>query len=183
VIGVADPDYSQLLMANDILGGAGFLSRLFQNLREDKGYTYGASTSTGNHYRSAVWTFSADVATEATGPSLTEFFREIRRLQSQAPADDEMERIRGYRGGIFVLANASRGGIIGTLAFMNFHDLPDSYLTEYTERLARISPEQISEIAASQWPVGGMTIVVVGDRSVIDEQLTKVPEIAPYLSD
>ncbi|UCC14098.1 MAG: insulinase family protein [Gammaproteobacteria bacterium] len=183
VIGVADPDYSQLLMANDILGGAGFLSRLFQNLREDKGYTYGASTSTGNHYRSAVWTFSADVATEATGPSLTEFFREIRRLQSQAPADDEMERIRGYRGGIFVLANASRGGIIGTLAFMNFHDLPDSYLTEYTERLARISPEQVSEIAASQWPVGGMTIVVVGDRSVIDEQLTKVPEIASYLSD
>jgi predicted Zn-dependent peptidase len=183
VIGVADPAYSRLMMANDILGGAGFLSRLFQNLREDKGYTYGPSTSTGNNYRSAVWNFSADVATEATGPSLREFFKEIRRLQTVAPTADEMARIRGYRGGIFVLANASRGGIIGTLSFMDFHGLPDSYLTEYTERLARVTPEQVSGIASSQWPVEGMTIVVVGDRSVIDQQLSEVAEIAPYLSD
>ena len=183
VIGVADPDYSQLMMANDILGGAGFLSRLFQNLREDKGYTYGASTSTANNYRSAVWQFNADVATEATGPALTEFFRELRRIKTEPPTEQEMQRIRGYRGGIFVLANASRGGIIGTLGFMDFHDLPDTYLTEYMSRLGKVTAADVNSMATSQWPVDGMTVVVVGDRSVIDGQLALVEELAPLLAD
>lgn len=182
VIDVADPDYTRLVMANDILGGAGFLSRLFQNLREDKGYTYGASTRTTNNYRSAVWRFSADVATEATGPALNEFFKELRRIKTQLPAGEEMQRIRGYRGGIFVLANASRGGIIGTLGFMDFHGLPDSYLTEYLSRLAEVTPAQVNAVASSQWPVEGMTMVVVGDRSIIDDQLAKVEELAPLLA-
>jgi len=183
VIGVVDPDYSQLMMANDILGGAGFLSRLFQNLREDKGYTYGASTGTSNNYRSAVWQFSADVATEATGPALTEFFRELHRIKTQPPSAEEMQRIRGYRGGIFVLANASRGGIISTLGFMDFHGLPDTYLTEYLSRLGRVTAAEVNAMATSQWPVDGMTIVVVGDRSVIDGQLARVEELAPMLTD
>jgi predicted Zn-dependent peptidase len=183
VIGVADPDYSQLMMANDILGGAGFLSRLFQNLREDKGYTYGASTGTSNNYRSAVWQFSADVATEATGPALSEFFKELRLIKTQAPSAEEMQRIRGYRGGIFVLANASRGGIIGTLGFMDFHGLPDTYLTEFLSRLGKVTATQVNAMASSQWPVDGMTIVIVGDRSVIDGQLAQVEELAPLLAD
>jgi predicted Zn-dependent peptidase len=183
VIGVDDTGYSRLMMANDILGGAGFLSRLFQNLREDKGYTYGASTSTSNNFRSAVWRFRADVATEATGPALAEFFKELARIQHQPPDPAEMDRIRGYRGGIFVLANASRGGIIGTLAFMDFHELPDSYLTEYLSRLDAVTAAQVNEVAESQWPVAEMTIVVVGDRSVIDGQLAELEELAPYLPD
>ncbi len=183
VIGVADPDYSQLMMANDILGGAGFLSRLFQNLREDKGYTYGASTQTRNNYRSAVWQFSADVATEATGPALTEFFRELALIKSVPPSAGEMQRIRGYRGGIFVLANASRGGIIGTLAFMDFHGLPDTYLTEYLGRLGKVTATEVNTMATGQWPVDGMTIVVVGDRGVIDGQLAQVEALAPLLAD
>lgn len=183
VIDVTDPDYTRLVMANDILGGAGFLSRLFQNLREDKGYTYGASTGTSNNYRNAIWRFSADVATEATGPALSEFFRELRKIKTQPPAEEEMQRIRGYRGGIFVLANASRGGIIGTLGFMDFHGLPDTYLTEYLSRLGKVTPADVNTIASSQWPVDGMTIVVVGDRSVIDSQLAQVEELAPLLTD
>jgi predicted Zn-dependent peptidase len=94
-----------------------------------------------------------------------------------------MDRIRGYRGGIFVLANASRGGIIGTLAFMDFHELPDSYLTEYLSRLDAVTAAQVNEVAESQWPVAEMTIVVVGDRSVIDGQLAELEELAPYLPD
>ena len=183
VIGVDDPDYTQLLMANSVLGGAGFLSRLFQNLREDKGWTYGPSTGTSNNYRSAVWQFSADVATEATGPSLREFFAELERLKREPPSEEELQRIRGYRGGIFVLQNASRTGVIGTLAFMDFHDLPDTYLTEYLARLAATTPEQVSAISRAQWPIEGMTMVVVGDRSVIDEQLAEVEQLNGLLSD
>jgi zinc protease len=183
VIGVDDPHYSRLMMANDILGGAGFLSRLFQNLREDKGYTYGASTSTSNNFHSAIWRFSADVASEATGPSLSEFFSELRRIKEEPPDTAEMDRIRGYRGGIFVLANASRSGIIGTLAFMDFHDLPDTYLTEYLSRLEAVTGQEVNDMASGQWPVTGLSIVVVGDRALIDPQLADVEELAPYLAD
>jgi predicted Zn-dependent peptidase len=183
VIGVNDPDYTQLLMANSVLGGAGFLSRLFQNLREDKGWTYGPTTGTSNNFRSAIWKFSADVATEATGPSLSEFFAELERLKTEPPPEHELARIRGYRGGIFVLSNASRGGIMGTLAFMDFHELPDTYLTEYLARLAATTPAQVNAIASAQWPVEGMTMVIVGDRSVIDEQLARVDQLRGYLPD
>lgn len=181
VIGVNDPDYTQLLMANSVLGGAGFLSRLFQNLREDKGWTYGPSTGTSNNFRSAIWKFSADVATEATGPSLSEFFAELERIKSEPPPVDELARIRGYRGGIFVLSNASRSGIMGTLAFMDFHELPDTYLTEYLARLAATTPGQVNAISRAQWPIEGMTMVIVGDRSVIDTQLEQVEQLKGHL--
>jgi predicted Zn-dependent peptidase len=88
-----------------------------------------------------------------------------------------LQRIRGYRGGIFVLQNASRTGVTSTLAFMDFHDLPDTYLTEYLARLAATTPEQVSAISRAQWPIEGMTMVVVGDRSVIDQQLAEVEQL------
>ncbi len=181
VIYVTDPQATELGFMNDILGGSGFLSRLFKNLREEKGYTYGPSTGVSSHYQDSVWSFSADVATAATGPSLSEFFKELDRIKSEQPTENEMSAIRGYRGGVFVLRNASRGGIIGTLATMDFYGLPDSYLTEYLSRINAVTKEQVRSIAAEQLPVEGMTIVVVGDRSVIDEQLAAVAELAPYL--
>ena len=92
-----------------------------------------------------------------------------------------MAAIRGYRGGTFVLRNASRGGIIGTLAMMDFYGLPDTYLTEYLERINAVTKPQVKDIANSQLPIDEMTIVVVGDRSVIDAQLADVEELAPYL--
>jgi predicted Zn-dependent peptidase len=183
VIYVTNPLSTELGFMNDIFGGSGFLSRLFKNLREDKGYTYGPRTGIASHYEDSVWNFSADVSTPATGPSFTEFFKELRQIKAQPPSDDEMAAIRGYRGGTFVLRNASRGGIIGTLAMMDFYGLPDTYLTEYLARIDAVTKEQVTEIANSQLPVAGMTIVVVGDRSVIDAQLAEVEELKPYLED
>jgi zinc protease len=182
VIYVADPQSTQLGFMNDIFGGAGFLSRLFKNLREDKGYTYGPRTGVSSHYQSSIWTFNADVATPATGPSFTEFFKELKRIKTEQVSDDEMASIRGYRGGTFVLRNASRGGIIGTLAMMDFYGLPDTYLTEYLARINSVTKDQVKTIANQQLPVSEMTIVVVGDRSVIDAQLAEIEELKPYLT-
>ena len=109
--------------------------------------------------------------------------KELNRIKAEQVSEDEMAAIRGYRGGTFVLRNASRGGIIGTLAMMDFYGLPDTYLTEYLARINGVSKEQVTEIANSQLPVAGMTIVVVGDRSVIDAQLAEVEELKPYLED
>jgi len=183
VIYITDPQSTQLGFMNDIFGGSGFLSRLFKNLREDKGYTYGPRTGVSSHYQSSIWTFNADVATPSTGPSFTEFFRELNRIKAEQVSEDEMAAIRGYRGGTFVLRNASRGGIIGTLAMMDFYGLPDTYLTEYLARINNVTRNQVESIANQQLPVAEMTIVVVGDRSVIDAQLAEIEELKPYLTE
>lgn len=181
VMDVTDPNYTELQFMNTMLGGGAFLARLMQNIREDKGYAYSPSSTMNAHYRDNIWIFTADVTTAATGPAMTELFREIRRIQTEPPPADEMARIRGYRGGIFVLANASPGGIIGTLAFMDFHGLPDSYLTEYLERLEAVTPADVNRVATEQLPVAGMTVVILGDRAAIDGQLAEVAPLEPYL--
>lgn len=183
VIDVSHGDFARFQMVDGVLGGTGFLSRFYRNIREDKGYSYSPSSSVSSHYRDTVWSFNAEVATPATGATLTEFFKEVRRLQDESPPETELGLIRGYRGGIFVLRNASRGGIIGTLGYIDFHELPDTYLTEYLARMGRVTPEQVTAMAAQQLPLSGMTIVVVGDRTVIDAQLAEVEELAEYLTE
>jgi len=183
VIGIIEPAYSEFQMTNSVLGGAGFLSRFFRNIREEKGFSYDPRSSTRGHYRDNLWVFSANFNTPDTGAALTEFFREIRQLQDTPPVDEELALIRGYRGGVFVLSNASRGGIIGTLSLIDFHGLPDTFLTEYLARMNRVTPEQVSAMARSQLPLAGMTVVVVGDREVIEPQLAQVEELKTYLVD
>jgi len=183
VIDVSDAGFTRFQMTDGVLGGTGFLSRFYRNIREDKGYSYSPASSVTSHYRDTVWSFNAEVATPATGATLTEFFKEIQRLQQEPPSGTELGLIRGFRGGIFVLRNASRGGIISTLGYIDFHELPDTYLTEYLARMGRVTAEQVTSMASSQLPLDGMTIVVVGDRSIIDAQLADVEELEDYLSD
>jgi hypothetical protein len=66
---------------------------------------------------------------------------------------------------------------------MDFHDLPDTYLTEYLSRLEAVTGQEVNDMASGQWPVTGLSIVVVGDRALIDPQLADVEELAPYLAD
>jgi len=104
----------ELRVMNALLGGA-FTSRLVQNLREDKGYTYSPDSSVTRHPSDAYWLFDADVTTDVTGASLRETFDEIIRLQTETPPEEEAAGMRNYMAGIFVLRNASTGGLIGQL--------------------------------------------------------------------
>ena len=178
---VADPsseDYTQLQFINSLFGSAGLMSRLMLNIRADKGYAYSPGSGISSHYRDAVWQASANVDTPSTGPALTEIFHEIRRLHDEPPSEQEMTQIRNYRTGTFTLANASRGGVLGTIAFMDFHGLPDSWLEEYVARFRAITAEQVQETARNYLDIDAMTLVVVGDGAAVREQLAEVPEAA-----
>jgi zinc protease len=176
---VADPssdDYTRLQFTNSLFGAAGFLSRLVQNIREEKGYAYSPGSGMSSHYRDTIWQASANVDTPSTGPALTEIFAELRRLQDEPPSDREMELIRNYRTGVFTLANASRGGVLGTIAFMDFHGLPDSWLEDYVPRFRAVTAEEVQETAKEYLRLDEMTLVVVGDGEQVREQLREVPE-------
>lgn len=169
-------DYLQLSLTNSLLGGE-FSSRITSNIRENKGYAYSPQSSVNVQYRNGYWLQEADVTTEHTGDSLKEIFGEIERLQREPPSSAELTGMKNYRAGIFVLQNATRGALIGQLAFMDLHGLPDDYLTHLVERIYAITPDQVSAAARKYVRPQDMTLVIVGDLAKVRPQLAKVPQL------
>lgn len=179
VIDPTSPDYTSLLVTNALLGGS-FGSRITSNIREQKGYTYSPNSSVSSRRKTATWAETADVTTNVTGPSLKEIFGEIDRLRAEPPSSAELKGIQNYLAGVFVLQNSSRTGIVNQLFFLELHGLPDSYLTGFPTRVHAVTPEEVTRIAKTYIKPDEMTLVVVGDRKVIDEQLKPYqPPAAP----
>jgi len=166
-----EADYIPLSVTNTLLGGS-FASRITSNIREQKGYTYSPSSQLSSRYHDAYWAEIADVTTAVTGPSLKEIFYEINRLQKEAPPEAELKGIQDYIAGLFILQNSSRQGIISQIAFADLHNLGDDYLETYVKKIYAVSPEQVQQMAEKHLTTDKMTIVVVGDKSKIADQLT-----------
>ncbi|HEV2802366.1 MAG TPA: pitrilysin family protein [Pyrinomonadaceae bacterium] len=176
---VVDPshrDYVAMIVTNSLLGGS-FASRITSNIREQKGYTYSPNSSISTHYRDAHWVQVADVTTAVTGPSLKEIFFEIERLQKEPPTEDELQGIKNYLAGVFTIQNSSRAGIIGQLAFLDLHKLPDTYLTNYVQNVLAVTPQDVQRIARQYLKSEQMAIVVVGDKSQVTTQLTPYGDV------
>ena len=174
-----DEDYVALDVMNSLLGGS-FASRITSNIREDKGYTYSPFSSLTTNYKTGVWYENADVTTEFTGASLQEINKEIVRLQNEAPTQEELQGIKNYESGIFILQNSTPGGIIGQLNFIDVHDLEESYLIDRVKNINEVTPQEIQEMAKKYIKPEKMTLIVVGDKEKINDQINetmKVPEI------
>jgi predicted Zn-dependent peptidase len=166
----SSPDYIPMTVMDAILGGA-FASRITKNIREDKGYTYSPYSEISVRYRDGYWAENADVTTTVTGPSLKEIFAEIDRLQSEPPTKEELSGIQNYLAGTYVLQNSSRGGITNQLGFMDLHGLPPTYASTYVKQVYAVTPQQVTEMAKKHIADDRATIVIVGDRKVIEEQV------------
>jgi predicted Zn-dependent peptidase len=170
VIDPSKPDWDRLFLMNVLLGGS-FSSRITSNIREQKGYTYSPQGQLSSRYRDAYWIEIADVTTSATGPALKEIIGEVEKLQAEPPSEKELKAFQNYRAGVFVLQNSSRPGIIGQLEFVDLHGLPADYLNGYVGRIYAVTPAQVQEMAKKYVLDDKATIVIVGDRKVIDEQV------------
>ncbi|MGH7718485.1 MAG: M16 family metallopeptidase [Gemmatimonadaceae bacterium] len=170
VVDPSSPDYVALQVTNALLGGS-FGSRITSNIRERRGYTYSPFSTISSRYRDAFWAEIADVTTNVTGASLKEIFHEIDSLQAVPPGPQELRGIQNYLAGTFVLQNSSRAGIISLLQLIDLHGLPDSYLQDYVKKVHAITPQEVQRIARTYLKDDQMTIVVVGDKKTIAEQL------------
>jgi len=168
-----NPDYVQLDVTNALLGGS-FGSRVTSNIREQKGYTYSPRSSLSTRYHDAYWVQTADVTTDVTGPALKEIFYEIGRLRDEAPPEKELEGIRNYLSGLFVIRNSSRDGIINQLNFVDLHELGDDFLRTYVQKVNAVTPAQVQAMTKKYLVAEQMAIVVAGDGAKIADQ------IAPY---
>jgi zinc protease len=170
VIDPSNPDWDRLYLMNVLLGGS-FSSRITSNIREQKGYTYSPQGQLSSRYRDAYWIEIADVTSNVTGPALKEILGEVDRLQAEPPSETELKAFQNYRAGVFVLQNSSRGGITGQLEFVDLHGLPADYLNGYVARIYAVTPGEVQEMAKKYLQDDKATIVVVGDRKVIEEQV------------
>lgn len=163
-------DYVALQVTNSILGGS-FGSRITSNIRENKGYTYSPFSTIQNHKNTSVWYEQADVTSEHTGAALQEIAKEVKTLQTEPPPKAELEGIQNYMAGVFVLQNSTPSGIINQLNFIDNHGLSDSYLANRVKNIYAITPEKVSAMAKEHFKYEQMTLVLVGDKKLLQQQI------------
>ena len=170
------PDYFPMLLMHTVLG-ANASSRLFMNLREDKGYTYGAYSSLDARQLAGTFRTTAEVRTPVTGDSLREFFSELERIRDEAVSEEELKNAKSYLTGVFPIRIETQEGLIEQLVNIKMFNLPDDYLQTYRDHVMEITAGDIQRIARKYVTTDRAAIVIVGDASEIEEQ-TK-----PYASE
>lgn len=162
-------DYYALEVLNTILGGS-FTSRLNQNLREDKGYTYGARSAFDYRRVPGAFQAGAAVQTAVTGPALTEFMNELRKIRTPIP-EEEIERARNFLAMRFPAGFQSVSQVAGRLLALRRYDLPTDTYAQYTRGILAVTPDDVARVARKYIDPDNLAIIVVGDRSVISEQV------------
>jgi zinc protease len=169
-------DYFSTLVMHTILGGTAS-ARLFMNLREAKGYTYGAYSSFDARREAGSFRVSSEVRAPVTGDALKEFFYELSRIRDTEVSDEELKNAKSYLTGVFPLRLETQDGLIDQLLQMSMYDLPADYLHTYRERVRSVTKRDVQRVAQSIIAPERAAIVVVGDFSSIQEQ------IKPYADD
>jgi zinc protease len=171
-----DPDYAALQLANLVFGGY-FSSRWVENIREDKGYTYGPHTSIEHFVAGSALVAAADVATEVTGPALLETLYELGRIASLPPGEEELEQARRYALGTLRLGMSTQAGLAGLASMYASFGLRLDYLTAHSAALSSATREQVAAVAARYLAPAKAVTVVLGDADRVEPSLTTLTAV------
>ena len=164
------PDYFPLLLMHTVLG-ANASSRLFMNLREEKGYTYGAYSSLDARRTAGTFRATAEVRTPVTGDSLREFFYELDRIRNEPVSEKEISDAKAYLTGVYPIRLETQEGLIDQLVQIKMFDLPSNYLELYRDQIQTVTVEQIQQVANNYVKPEEAAIVIVGDGSQLEDQV------------
>ena len=170
------PDYFPMLLLHTVLG-ANASSRLFMNLREEKGYTYGAYTNLDARRTAGTFRATAEVRTPVTGDSLKEFFYELNRIRTELVSDKEISDAKSYLTGVFPIRLETQEGLTDQLVQIKMLNLPDNYLEFYRDRVQAVTVDEIQRVATKYIKPDEAAVIVVGDGAAVVEQ------IKPYVGD
>jgi zinc protease len=165
-------DYFAVLVMNHILGG-GPASRLFVNLREDKGYTYGVYSYFNGSRFPGVMLASTDVRSSVTDGALQELMSELRRIGSEPVPDGELKNAKRALIGGFALSLESPQTLVGNLATQKIYNLPTDYWDTYPQRVEAITPADVQRVAKKYYDASKLQIVAVGDGASVKKVLEK----------
>jgi zinc protease len=168
----SDPDYPALVVLNEVLG-AGAASRLFLNLREEKGYTYGVYSNVIARKYAGPWTAGGDLRTEVTDGAMTEFLRELNRIREEKVPEDELEAARRSVVARFALSLESPQQLIGYAITRKAYNFPADYWDKYPAQIVAIQADDVERVAKKYINPGTMQVVAVGDASKIKTVMEK----------
>jgi len=175
-----NPDVVKLSLLNQILGGSGLSTRLNMNLREDKGYTYGANSSIGSSRYSAIFNAGASVRNEVTDSALVQFMYELNKIVSEPVTDEELEMAKNSAKGSFARSLEGRGTVASFALNTELNNLPDDYYATYLKRVDAVTKEDLLEVAKKYIRPDKANIVVVGKAEEVAPKLQQFGEITYY---
>lgn len=164
------PDYFPLLVMHTVLG-ANASSRLFMNLREEKGYTYGAYSSLDARRTAGTFRATAEVRTPVTGDSLKEFFYELERIRNTPVSQKEIDDAKSYLTGVFPIRLETQEGLIDQLVQLKMFGFPNTYLETYRQNIQAITIDQVQDVAQKYVTPDRAAVVIVGDGAQLAEQV------------
>lgn len=177
-----DPDYFKILVMNDVLGGSAH-SRLFENIRESKGYTYGAYSSSAARVHPDVFSAQSDVRTEVTAPAMQEFLYELDRIRNVKVSQEELDAAKSFLAGLFQLRLETQSGLAQALLDAGLYNMPDDYLENYTKNIMAVTVDDVRNVARRVISSGKFVITVVGDAKKIQPDLEMFAPVEVYTVD
>ncbi|MDD3723480.1 MAG: pitrilysin family protein [Lutibacter sp.] len=177
---MGSPDYFAALLANKIFGGGGE-GRLFLNLREDKGYTYGAYSRIGNDERtSATFKSVASVRNVVTDSSVVEFMKEIKTFRDTKVTEEELKNAKAAYIGNFVMALENPSTVANYALNIVIKNLPENFYETYLQKVNAVTVDDVQRVAQKYFSEDNARIVIVGKALDVLPNLEKLPYTISY---
>jgi predicted Zn-dependent peptidase len=176
---LGDPDYIKAVLMNQILGGGGG-ARLYNNIREDKGYTYGAYSDLSQSRVVGSFTASASVRTEVTDSATVQFLYEMERIRNEKVKPEELQRYKSVMIGNFSRSVESPQTVANFALNIALYNLPIDYYETYLEKINAVTLEDIQAMAQKYIQPKNAYIVAVGDLKAIGEKMEKFGKTTRY---
>ena len=169
----SSPDFRPMQVMNLALGGL-FSSRINMNLREQHGYTYGASSQFAFRRAPGPFQVASGVRTDVTGPAVTEIFKEVRGMVERPVSEEELKKAKDSMSNSLPGAFESSANAVSNFSNVFIYDLGLDYYTRYAEQVNAVTAEQTLAAARKYLVPGSMIVVAVGDKAKIEPQLKKL---------
>jgi predicted Zn-dependent peptidase len=177
-----NPDLPELNVMNATLGG-GFSGRLFQDLREKHGWTYGSMSAFDYRKLAGDFEATAETRNEVTAPAVAEILKEIARLRDEPAKEDEIALQRQYNVGNYLLSLENTSRTAQRVQDIDLYGLPADFYKTYAHRMSVVTPAQVEELARKYLTTNDVAIVVVGEAKEIKPELEKIGKVIVYDQD
>jgi len=177
-----NPDYPTMVVLDNIFG-AGPQSRLFMNLRENKGYTYGVYSGYTAFKYAGAWRAGGDVRTEVTDGAMTEFLVELNRIRNEKVPATELDDAKHAIVSAFALSLENPAQLLNYAIIRKLYDYPADYWDKYPATIMAVTADDIQRVAKKYYNPETMQIVAVGDASKIKSVMEKYGPVEMYATD
>jgi predicted Zn-dependent peptidase len=166
---MGNPDMLKISVLNDVFGGSGFGTRLMQNLREDKAFTYGCYSGLNTQNNGGWITVSGNFRNDVTDSAIREIVNELNRLVAEEIKTEELELTKAVKNGSFA-RSLERPQTIARFAYnIQKYGMPNDYYKTYLKQLNDITTEDLKKISQTYLKPNNFNIIVVGNESVLDK--------------